>query len=291
MRVAVLSAGMILMLALSSCSSSSSSFLPTTSLLGEIPGCTQIQTQPGSTADDNTTAEGSCTLSDGTGLNLYMWSSGDMSDQQDFAYQTAYGTSNGCTVQTDSSTGLTLASGQICIMGSTSAYPWFITLNIQLTAPSNVAGLGHQIENALNGQLVTYPPASWCTSGYCPPPSSPPPTPASSSPSPSPSSSLTPSAAPPPTPAPPASPPASSAPSASGAWCTATATVYNAEKDWNNVYVHSNQPHTDATASAGGYSWSYETDGSGYAEIYLNGPPPGAQITVTVGGATCTTSD
>jgi hypothetical protein len=32
-------------------------------------------------------------------------------------------------------------------------------------------------------------------------------------------------------------------------------------------------------------------DGSGYALIYLNGPPPGAQITVTVGGATCTTSD
>jgi hypothetical protein len=57
------------------------------------------------------------------------------------------------------------------------------------------------------------------------------------------------------------------------------------------VYVHSNQPYTDATASADGYSWSYETDGSGYALIYLNGPPPGALITVTVGGATCTTSD
>jgi hypothetical protein len=67
--------------------------------------------------------------------------------------------------------------------------------------------------------------------------------------------------------------------------------VYNAEYDWNNVYVHSNQPYTDATASADGYSWSYETNGSGYAEIYLNGPPPGAEITVTVGGATCTTSD
>jgi hypothetical protein len=57
------------------------------------------------------------------------------------------------------------------------------------------------------------------------------------------------------------------------------------------VYVHSNQPHTDAMASADGYSFGYETDGSGYALIYLNGPPPGALITVTVGGATCTTSD
>jgi hypothetical protein len=75
------------------------------------------------------------------------------------------------------------------------------------------------------------------------------------------------------------------------AWCTATASVYNAEYDWNNVYVHSNRPHTDATAAADGYSWSYETDGSGYAEIYLNGPPAGARITVTVGRATCHTSD
>ena len=36
---------------------------------------------------------------------------------------------------------------------------------------------------------------------------------------------------------------------------------------------------------------SYWTNSSGYALIYLNGPPPGARITVTVGGATCTTSD
>ncbi len=77
----------------------------------------------------------------------------------------------------------------------------------------------------------------------------------------------------------------------SGASCTATASVYNAAKNWNNVYVHSNQPYQNATASADGDSWSYETNGSGYALIYLNGPPPGALITVTVGGATCTTSD
>lgn len=57
------------------------------------------------------------------------------------------------------------------------------------------------------------------------------------------------------------------------------------------MYVHSNQPYSDAHASGGGYSWSYETDGTGYAEIYLNGPPPGTLITVTVGGATCTASD
>ena len=84
------------------------------------------------------------------------------------------------------------------------------------------------------------------------------------------------------------SPPAAST---SGASCTATASVYDASRDENNVYVHSNQSDQEATATAGGYSHSYRTDGSGYALVYLNGPPPGARITVTVGGATCTTSD
>jgi hypothetical protein len=78
---------------------------------------------------------------------------------------------------------------------------------------------------------------------------------------------------------------------ASGARCTATASVYDASHDENNIYVHSNEPYQDATAAAVGYSHTYRTNGSGYALIYLNGPPPGARITVTVGGATCTTSD
>ena len=84
------------------------------------------------------------------------------------------------------------------------------------------------------------------------------------------------------------SPPAAST---TGARCTATASVYDASRDENNVYVHSNRPDQEATAKADGYSHSYRTDGSGYTLIYLNGPPPGARITVTVGGATCTTSD
>jgi hypothetical protein len=58
-----------------------------------------------------------------------------------------------------------------------------------------------------------------------------------------------------------------------------------------NVYVHSNQHDAEATATADGYSHSYKTNSSGYALIYLNGPAAGAKITVTVGGATCTTSD
>ncbi len=73
--------------------------------------------------------------------------------------------------------------------------------------------------------------------------------------------------------------------------CRATASVYNARYDENNVYVHSNQPDQTATARADGYSHSYRTNGSGYALIYLNGPPPGVTITVKVGGATCTARD
>jgi hypothetical protein len=74
------------------------------------------------------------------------------------------------------------------------------------------------------------------------------------------------------------------------AWCTASASVYYAPYDENNIYVNSNQPYTDAAASADGYSWSYETNGNGYAVIYLNGPPQGAAVTVTVGPATCYTT-
>ena len=111
---------------------------------------------------------------------------------------------------------------------------------------------------------------------------------ASSAPVPAPAPSSSPAQAQEPAPAP--TTPTTSPP-ASAAWCTATASVYYAPKNWNNVYVNSNQPYRSATASADGYSWSYETNSSGYAEIYLNGPPPGALITVTIAGATCTTSD
>ncbi len=89
----------------------------------------------------------------------------------------------------------------------------------------------------------------------------------------------------------PYSPAPAQATGSGAAWCTATASVYDAAYDENNVYVHSNQPDREATATAAGYSHSYRTDGSGYALIYLNGPPPGVKITVTVGRATCTTRD
>jgi hypothetical protein len=107
-------------------------------------------------------------------------------------------------------------------------------------------------------------------------------------------SSLTVLAAPaPPPPAPVAQPSAPPPPlQPSSAHCTASVHSfrdYDNDEWFNDVYVYSNQPDMNATASGGGDSWSYYTNGSGYADIYLNGPPPGTLITVTVGGATCTT--
>ncbi|GEM_PF-297646 len=75
------------------------------------------------------------------------------------------------------------------------------------------------------------------------------------------------------------------------AWCTASATVYDAARDENDVFVHSDQPYRSATATADGYSGTWRTGGTGYALIYLDGPPPGALITVRVGSAVCTARD
>jgi hypothetical protein len=71
----------------------------------------------------------------------------------------------------------------------------------------------------------------------------------------------------------------------------AKAIVADAGRSGQRVLSARRTSRCPATASADGYSHSYETNGSGYALIYLNGPPAGVRITVTVGGATCSTSD
>jgi hypothetical protein len=90
---------------------------------------------------------------------------------------------------------------------------------------------------------------------------------------------------------PPRSAPTSTEPSSAGARCTASASAssdgYAGDYD---VFVHSNEPDTKATASDAGDSWSHETDGAGYAEIYLWDTSSGETITVSVGYASCTTS-
>jgi phosphatidylserine/phosphatidylglycerophosphate/cardiolipin synthase-like enzyme len=78
---------------------------------------------------------------------------------------------------------------------------------------------------------------------------------------------------------------------ASGAWCQASAAPSNDGYAGDyDVYVHSNQPDEKATAADAGDTYSYDTDASGYAVIYLWNTSPGEQIRVTVAGATCSTT-
>ena len=83
---------------------------------------------------------------------------------------------------------------------------------------------------------------------------------------------------------PPVSAPAQSAGGA--AWCSASA-VYSSSYGDYDVYVHSNQPDQTVIASGGGWSKSWHTDSSGYADVYLRGPSAGSQINVTAGVASC----
>jgi hypothetical protein len=250
-------------------------------IMSKIPGCSSVTTSGGDSLDDNTISEGSCTLPDGTSLNAYVWAAGDASDLEQYVYWNPVCASSFPPPDN---------APDGCIVGNR-PQPWFIDISTSNYAMTAAQSDWAAVEAALNGEHVSHIPASWQdgTGTLLVTQRSP-----SPSPTPSPSQSRKPHhrarhhhrvvvVIPPPA--------QSSAPASSGAWCTATASVYNAEYNWNNVYVNSNQPYTDATASADGYSWSYQTNGSGYAEIYLNGPPAGAEITVTVGGATCTTSD
>jgi hypothetical protein len=78
-------------------------------------------------------------------------------------------------------------------------------------------------------------------------------------------------------------------PPPAAAWCSASASYNSSYGDWD-VYVHSNQDDKTVTASDGSHSKSWHTDSSGYADVYLAGASPGSTISVTVGGAHCSTT-
>jgi cardiolipin synthase A/B len=70
--------------------------------------------------------------------------------------------------------------------------------------------------------------------------------------------------------------------------CSVSASWDGSYRDWN-VYVQG-PADVDATATADGHSYSYYTNSSGYADIYLYAPESAAgdTVTVTAGSATCT---
>jgi phosphatidylserine/phosphatidylglycerophosphate/cardiolipin synthase-like enzyme len=88
----------------------------------------------------------------------------------------------------------------------------------------------------------------------------------------------------------PPSPSASQPTTGGGPSCSATAAPANDgyPEDYD-VYVTSNQPDEKATASDASDTWGEYTNGSGAATILLYHTSAGETITVTVGGAQCST--
>jgi hypothetical protein len=88
------------------------------------------------------------------------------------------------------------------------------------------------------------------------------------------------------------SPPTSLSPSPPAAQCLASA-QYNSRYNDYDVYVHSNERDQKVTVTgSGGASASWHTDSSGYADVYLHAhrSAAGAQITISVGAASCSTT-
>jgi len=81
-------------------------------------------------------------------------------------------------------------------------------------------------------------------------------------------------------------------PSTPAARCSSTAD-YNSTYDDYDVYVESNQPDQSVTVTgSGGRTASYSTNSSGYADVYFYAgrSAAGEQVTVRVGGASCSTT-
>lgn len=131
-------------------------------ILSKIPGCGSISTASGNSLDDNTIAEGSCDLSNGASLTVYVWAAGDTSDQHDYVYWNAKCTSSGAPP---------LNAPDGCFVGSNPT-PWFIDVSTSNYAMSFAESAWTPVENALNGLHVTKAPLSWCVN-TCPSPGQP----------------------------------------------------------------------------------------------------------------------
>jgi hypothetical protein len=154
------------------------------------------------------------------------------------------------------------------------SYDYGICTGADISAPpvgARVAETGPYVLDANHGWMEIHP--VWAIKVISGPPSPPPTT-------------VPPATAPPATSPPPVPPP----PTPAGAWCTASASPANNGYPDDDVYVTSNQPDTEATASDGGHSWTDETNGSGSVTILLFNTPAGSTITVTVEAASCSTT-
>lgn len=118
-------------------------------LLSQISGCGNISATGGNSLDDNTVAEGSCDLTDGTAVQVYVWAAGDDLDEHDYVYwQSGCGSSS--SPATDG-----------CFTSSDPAHPWFIDVTGKSVSDWT------PVESAFGVLSVTSVPDSWC-SRNCP---------------------------------------------------------------------------------------------------------------------------
>jgi hypothetical protein len=80
-------------------------------------------------------------------------------------------------------------------------------------------------------------------------------------------------------------------PTLAAAWCKAYSVAYSGHPGDFDIHVSSDEPYKSATAHSATDTYSYETNGSGSAVIYLWYQHGGEAVTVTVGPAVCHTTD
>jgi hypothetical protein len=123
---------------------------PAKGMAARIPGCT-ITVGTNSNVPDNGTSAAKCTLPDDTVVEILTWSNNppDTTDQRQWAY-------------TDNQ-GPLIAAGPLpdcCIMG-TSPAPWVVDISGDEIFAKEHASDWSTVQDALGGQIVTNPPASW----------------------------------------------------------------------------------------------------------------------------------
>jgi hypothetical protein len=137
---------------------------PALTIMQKIHGCTGITTDGGDSLDDNTVAEGSCQLANGTDVRVYVWFSGDITDQHDYVYQ------NDSSCAASSWSVSNVPDG--CFVGS-DPEPWFIDVQTNDTFSMSAAeSEWASVENGLTAIHVGKVPVSWCNS-FCPVPGQP----------------------------------------------------------------------------------------------------------------------
>jgi hypothetical protein len=137
----------VLMLTLAACGSPPQ---PAQEMLKRIPGCT-VTAATGDNLAQNQVSAAKCTLPDDAYVEIWTWSDNppDTTDQQAWAYSESHPL-------------VQLADTPDCCIMGTSPVPWVASISGDETYVASVrASDWSTVQQALGGQVVTNPPASW----------------------------------------------------------------------------------------------------------------------------------